>query len=223
MNLFDEIFQKDKEEICSINFISEQHRPIFEEVTNINLADQQLSSIAQFFIAPFIYINPNGVLHIPIGKEFIYEKLIEEVAPHFERIRKVTSGEQVQVMLENVKETSKENFLSVFNTGNINAIALDLYANGSASLETGSHTIKEYKVNLEAVTRTLGHDIVSIWNFFKHSFVQINGQLVLMPNNWNFDESFKDRITVQAFSSVCSSMTILVNTDNNLITSIFIN
>ncbi len=61
-----------------------------------------------------------------------------------------------------------------------------------------------------------------MWDFFEHTFVQANGGMAIIPSGWSFDESFKDRIAVQALARVCKEMIVTVNIENNLITSILI-
>ncbi|WP_428912134.1 hypothetical protein [Niallia sp. Krafla_26] len=83
-------------------------------------------------------------------------------------------------------------------------------------------TSKEYRVNLDFVRKTTNHDILSMWDFFEHTFVQAYGGMAILPSGWLFDESFKERVAIQSFASVCNEMTVTVNSDNNMITSVLI-
>src|SRR5699024_11187376 len=109
--------------------------------------------------------------------------------------------------VQNVRESSKTQFLDQLNNHRMNAIVNDIYANGSPCWRENFRS-KEYHVNLEVVKKSIDNDILSMWNFFEHSFVRAHGNLVILPSEWAFDESFKDRIAVQSFAGVCNSMTV---------------
>lgn len=146
--------------------------------------------------------------------------VIKEIAPHFNKVVKITTIEkQVIIRLQNVKESSKIHFLNLREEGKVNAIVNDIYSE-LASSWGGLFTPREYRVNLELVRKTANHDILPMWDFFKHTFVEAYGGMAIIPSEWSFDESFKDRIAVQSFASVCNEMTVTVNSEKNIITSI---
>lgn len=224
MKLFEEVaVPSSSEKYNSLSSeLPEHHRPIFEKVLVSSMTNLQLSSLEQFFLAPFVTKDPKGILHIPADEPFIYNMVIHEIAPHFQQIRKVDFGDHIQLMLENPTESSKENFFELMQNRNLNAIVCDLYV-GQPVEVVNPFPIKEYHVNLELVPKGIEHDIVSMWSFFERSFIRKNGEMVLLPNGWQFHDSFKDRVAIQAFASVCSAMRINVNTDDQAITSIFVN
>ncbi len=223
LDLFEEIRAKDYIQNPNLKFIKRVEPPkiVYEKLIVEEPYELQLSPLAQYFLAPFILIDSNGILDIPVMHNFIHDKVIREIAPHFNEISKVTSDNQVKLRLQNIRESSKTHFLNVFNNHRLNAIVNDIYGKGNTGWG-GNFTIREYKVNLEAIIKSVEHDILPLWDFFKDSFVLNTGYFVLIPSEWVFDESFKDRIAVRAFASVCNSMTITVNTENNTISSILI-
>ncbi|UJF35542.1 hypothetical protein [Paenibacillus hexagrammi] len=202
MKLFEEIdpTQSDDEDSNSKKTIHiNQARPQFENVVVNKSANQQLSSLAQFFIAPNILVDSNAIWHIPVSEEVIYNQVTKEIAPHFEKTSKVTNGNQVQIMLQNISESSRIMFMDLFSSNKINPIVLDLYSQATTSKQIMNNRVKSYKVNLQEVPRLIEHDIVHMWNFFESTFIKNGEYLIMMPNNWKFDDAFRERISVQAF------------------------
>jgi hypothetical protein len=222
--LFEEITIKELNEELSVNQKPQTSvkKMIFEDIVVVNPASQGFTSLVQYFIAPFVLIDSNAVLHIPISTKLIFNRAINEIAPHFIKTQKVTVGNQVQIMFQNLKKESMENFRYLQQQQKINPIVRELYKN-TQKVEAKTFETQIYKVNLNLVPKSLDFEILDMWNFFEQSFVQNNGALMLFQNQWEFNDSFKNWVTVRAFSSVCNSMKITVNKESNLISSVFIN
>ncbi len=221
MDLFEEIITKDSNENL---IIRSNHHPhvIYEKLNIEDHFDPQISSLAQYFIAPFILVGSNGILDIPVFDNDIQDIVFKEIAPHFSRVTKVTTNNNVMIRVQKIKHSSKIRFMNQLKDRSINSIVNDIYSQEATRWEE-NFTIREFKVNLEAVKKSRHNDILPMWNFFERTFVRAYENMVILPNRWAFNESFKDRIAVQSFASVCNSMTVIVNQDNNLITSILIN
>jgi hypothetical protein len=221
MDLFEEIIPIDSNENLKIR--SNNHpRVEYEKLYIEEPCERNISSLTQYFLAPFILVDSNGILDIPVFDNDIQNIVLKEIAPHFSRVTKVTINNNVNIRVQKIKESSKIRFLNQVNNRSINAIVNDIYLQESTRWE-GNFTIREYKVNLEAVKKLSDNDILPLWDFFYRTFVRAQENMVILPNGWAFNESFKDRIAVQSFASVCHSMTVIVNQENNLITSILIN
>lgn len=224
LDLFEEILSEEDIHNFEVEFNDNVEPPkvAFEKLVIDASSELIFSPLAQYFLAPFILIESNGILDIPFRSKFTYDKVLKEVATHFNKVIKITEDNQVTLSMQDVRESSKAYFLDLYNNNSLNAIVTDLFKNSS----TGWGEIfpaKEYKVNLEGVEKLVDHDIVTLWSFFKETFIINNGYFVLMPSGWAFDESFKDRIAVRTFAGMCNSMTITVNTESNTISSVFIN
>lgn len=225
MELFKEMYTRASDQDQTIGTFRKTERPrvVYEELLDNVTSKNNLSSLAQYFLAPFILIEPNGILDIPATDEFVHDKIVREIAPHFCEKQKISIGNRVTIRLKSVRENSKAEFLNLLNRNEINAIVKDLFACENSNWG-GSFTSKEYEVNLEAIEKKARQEIVSMWNFFERAFIQngMEGQLVLIPSGWEFNESFKDRISIRAFAGVCNSMTVTVNCENEMISSVFI-
>ncbi len=159
------------------------------------------------------------MLDILVMDPIIHDQVIKEIAPHFSGISKITAEDRVTLSMQNVIESSKTQFINLLNNHELNPIIADVY--GTCTAKWGGYfTIKEYKVNLTAVQKSVEYDVLTLWNFLKASFIHASGYFLVMPSEWEFDESFKERTAVQAFASVCNSMTITVNTETNTISSV---
>ncbi|WOV83068.1 hypothetical protein PGH26_08970 [Sporosarcina jeotgali] len=221
MNLFEEIQSNDNIETLDLEFNENSKPPkiVIEKLIVKKPCEQHLSPLAQYFLAPFVLIESNGVLDIPIMDRIIHDQVMEEIAPHFNGISKITADGQVMLSMQNVIESSTTQFINLLNNELLNPIVADVYGTSTAEWG-GDFTIKEYKVNLDAVQKLVEYDVHSLWTFFKASFISASGYFVVMPSEWEFDESFRERTAVQAFASVCNSMTITVNTETNTISSV---
>lgn len=224
MDLFEEITNNDIDSSPKIITTNNNSHPqiTYEKLVNEVCSEQKMSSLTQYLLAPFLLVDSNGILDIPIFDKTSESKVLKEIAPHFNKVEKITIDSQILIRVQKVREESKAQFLDLNKSNKINAIVKDIYADGNVDWEE-SFSIKEYKVNLEAISKTTGNDILSMWDFFEQSFVRANGDFVILPNGWDFDESFKNRITVQSFASVCKSMMVTVNQNSNKITSVFVN
>lgn len=223
LDLFEEVNSEEYIQNSEVEFNENVEPPkiIFEEIIIKAPSELQLSPLAQYFLAPFILIESNGMLDIPVRTKFIYNKVVNEIAVHFNKVSKVTDDNQVTLSMQDVRGSSKTYFLDLYNSNSLNAIVTDLYRKSSSGWG-GIFPIKEYKVNLRGVKKLVDHDILTLWSFFKETSVLGTGHFVLMPSEWAFDESFKDRIAVRAFAGVCNSMTITVNTESNTILAILL-
>ncbi|OPA75173.1 hypothetical protein BVG16_21445 [Paenibacillus selenitireducens] len=222
MELFEEIFHKQVDEEPAIN--SNKQEMIRPKIDRINAGDfdnnKELSPLCQFFIAQFISTDMNGVLYLPIVEEKYYRQIIEEIAPCFDMIRKVTKGNEVQIMLQTIKDNAKNKFLNLKVNNNLNPIVYDLY--NKETNEKSYSKIKRFNVTLDQISITNEYDIEGIWDFIYNTFMELNDCVILMPNEWSFDSSFKDHIAVRAFASVCKSMQVTVDCDNNKIVAIIL-
>lgn len=224
MDLFEEIVTNEIEQnpIIEIRKKIEYPKVVYEKFAIEELSGQQVSSIAQYLLAPFILVSSNGILDIPIVDDKTLDIVIKEIAPHFNKVVKITTNEkQAVIRLQHVREISKIHFMNLKESCKVNAIVNDIYSEGTSNWGE-IFTSKEYRVNLELVRKTANHDILSMWDFFEHTFVQTYGGMAIIPSGWSFDEFFKDRVAVQSFASVCNEMTVTVNSEKNIITSILI-
>ena len=224
MYLFEEIVTNDiaQNPIIEIREKIKHPKVVYDRLDIEEPSGQQISSIAQYYLAPFILVSSNGMLDIPIVDDKTLDIVIKDIAPHFNKVVKITTNEKLtDIRLQNVRESSKIHFMNLKENRKVNAIVNDIYSEGTSSWGE-TFTPKEFRVNLDLVRKTANHDILSMWDFFEHTFVQTYGGMAIIPSGWSFDESFKDRVAVQSFASVCNEMMITVNSENNFITSILI-
>lgn len=222
MQLFEEIEVKDVGQNPVLQFRENREPPIIvkEEIKEVPHAER-LSTLSQYFLAPFIFVSTNGILEIPIFHKEIEERILQELAPHFNKVTKIKIDNETQIKLQDIKDHSKLLFKKKVDNGKLNAIVSNIYSQGSIGGE-GNFTIKMYKVNLHLVQKLNDYDILSIWDFFKHSIVRAYGGFVILPMGWSFDDTFKERIAIQCFANVCNSMTVVVNENNNMISSVIL-
>ncbi|MDH5160314.1 hypothetical protein [Heyndrickxia oleronia] len=224
MNLFEEIIEKHYDlNIETLDNIGRRTPRMSSEKLEAKETNDQPSSLAQYIMAPFILVDSNGINDIPVFDKISQEVVLEEIAPHFSELKKITIDDQLFIRVQNVKESSKNSFLNLVKNNRLNKIVNDIYSNRNSSWPPDRFIAKEYKVNLEIIEKSFEPDILVLWDFFKRSFIKENGFMSILPSGWTFDESFKDRIAVRAFASVCNSMEIVVNEDNNTISSFRVN
>jgi|GEM_PF-6236478 len=218
MELFEEIqgIGGAEEDTGAVSFIQVKQasvRPRFEAVLADSLASGPMTALAQFFVAPIMWTDVHAVWHIPVREDGVYRQILCEIAPHFEKTTKVTTGEAVQVNLQGLREHSKSMFMSLVSDHRLHPIVEDLYARKADDEQMPAGRTKSYKVNLQAIAAHLPqeHAFRELWDFFKHTFIHHQEILILMPVNWTFDETFKDSVAIKAFAGVCTSMSVQVN------------
>ena len=138
MYLFEEIVTNEIEQtpIIKVRENNEHPNVEFEKLNIDESSGQEISSIAQYLLAPFILVSSNGMLDIPIVDDRTLDKVINEIAPHFIKVVKITTNErQVVIRLQNVRESSKIHFINLKEENSkINAIVNDIYLEGTSRL-----------------------------------------------------------------------------------------
>ncbi|WP_149094173.1 hypothetical protein [Paenibacillus terrae] len=213
MGLFEEVLAAApvEGEIKINRNLSKVDRPIFEIVDVQKFKGETLTPLMQFYIAPFITYDPNFVCDIPVSKPEIFKIALNEIAPHFEKVRVVRRGEETSLVVRNLKEESKLIFDELLKEGALNELVSDLY--GSKHDDSQDDNFTEYKVNLAEISTMKHNDSDSIIDFLKESTQDI----LLSPHNWLFENDFKEHIATRILANVCNSMKVTVNSQKNKI------
>ncbi len=136
MDLFEEIVTNviEQNSIIKIRENNEHIKVEYDKLETGEPSGQEISSIAQYLLAPFKLVSSNGMLDIPIKDKKALDKAIKEIAPHFNKVVKITTnGEQVLIILQNIREGSKILFMNLKENCKVNAIVNDIYSNGASS------------------------------------------------------------------------------------------
>ncbi|WP_313893274.1 hypothetical protein [Psychrobacillus sp.] len=100
----------------------------YEKLDIYESSGQEISSIAQYLLAPFILVSSSGILDIPINDYKTFNKIVKEIAPHFNKVVKITTDEnQIVIRLQNLRESSKVHFMNLKENRKINAVVSDIY------------------------------------------------------------------------------------------------
>jgi len=185
------------------------------------LINEELSSITQFILAPFLFVGTDGEFSIPFQDTKTEEMILSEIAPHFHIVRKINSGNEHYLTVKGIKESSLNKFSQLVEEGKMNPIVEDLYSPRNRSWG-GNFPSKEYRVNLDLINKSTKHEILNLWDFLKDTFLQANDGMAIVPSDWSFDESFKEKVAVQSFAGVCEEMIVTINCETNKIASIYI-
>ena len=150
MYLFEEIVTNDiaQNPIIEIREKVKHPKVVYDRVDIEELSGQQISSIAQYLLAPFILVSSNGMLDIPIVDDKTLDIVIKDIAPHFNKVVKITTNEKLtDIRLQNVRESSKIHFMNLKENRKVNAIVNDIYSEGTSTGEKHSH-----QKNLELIS-----------------------------------------------------------------------
>lgn len=87
-----------------------------------------ITIIAQFFIAIHTLFDLPIVTAIPITNDEVEEIVMEQIAIHFNTIQKIIINERLErIQLREIKEFSKNKFLEMSQTNQIHPIIKELY------------------------------------------------------------------------------------------------
>lgn len=110
-----------------------------------------------------------------------------------------------------------DQFLEFYNAKKCNKIIYELYPNGIIEMNFHNMEIEEYLINLELIDKIKDREINEFWNFIKETFIPAEREFVLWVDNWEFNDSIKDKFCIQAFANVCNQIKLLVDKKMNTI------
>ncbi|WP_178024041.1 hypothetical protein [uncultured Paenibacillus sp.] len=193
-------------------------RIMFDQITTTEL----LSPLSLFFMAPFIFFDSNGVHNIVFNDTSSYAKIIKEIACHFEKVLLIDWGNKKEITIQNLKLSSKKLFETQWVNKEISSVISDLYKNSHPTSRPVFEQVdpREYDVNLELINPINIKEVNEIWNFIAETYISNTNEFTFLPLNWTFDESFKNSISIRAFSGLCTSMYITVDHKTNIIRAV---
>lgn len=184
------------------------------------------SILSQFFVAPFIYLDKNGMHSIFFSDKLSYDTISKDIAYHFNTIQLINWGEYVEITLRSLKDESKKTFERMLNKGEISSFIIDFFKTEPAiitqpdNINTIAEKYKEFEVNLDLIDPIKDDEIGIIWEFISSTYINARGEYTFLPQNWIFNDNFKDLISIKAFASFCSSMYVTVDCRTNLILAV---
>ncbi|OMD10609.1 hypothetical protein [Paenibacillus odorifer] len=177
-----------------------------------------------FFISPFVLYADNSEISIPVIDSNTYKQGIEEIAGHFSKARKMTKGTSIELMLKDLKSSSRESFIDKFNAGKLPSFIIDIYgsdvSNKKKTVDLSTFDTKLLELDLEQVDKKFTHEVAEIWEFISSTFLKVQEYYLFIPCKWQCNEELKNHIAIQNFASVCEKIWFSVNVETNEITSV---
>ncbi|SFF13902.1 hypothetical protein SAMN04487969_11529 [Paenibacillus algorifonticola] len=219
MELFDEIHS------ASVHFSSGKPllRPKMERISN-KIRATDVSLLGLFIISPSVMKDRKTVVSIPLQYDSEYEEILNyEIIPHFENTLLAKYPDFQEYVLMNLRESSGILFRKMAGNHEIITSVGTLYETDSKQTAIENHhafNVKEYLVKLDFIHPIFSDEFNKIWTFLSKTYLLYQEAYVLLPDNWAFNELFKERLLIKQLASVCKEMRVTVNTDNNQIASI---
>lgn len=181
------------------------------------------SILSQFFVAPFIYFDKNGMHSIFFSDKLSYNVILKEIACHFNKIQLINWGEYAEITFRSLKDESKKIFEILLKEGEISSYITDFFKTEPAIITQPNNinmVTKQYEVNLDLINPIESNEIGEIWEFITRTYIKVRGEYTFLPQNWVFNDRFKDLTSIKAFANFCSFMYITVDCRTNLILAV---
>ncbi|NOV00842.1 hypothetical protein [Paenibacillus planticolens] len=188
----------------------------FQAIPPVDSASNEISPIAEYYIAPFIFRVPEICIIIPLTHINLNDDALRQLFCHFQNIHVVTSkGTPVELRLENLKPRSKELFTLLLSEKKINPFVLDLYQFHGEHTSSGDY--KYVRFNNESVNPSYEDAINPI---HIQEFDEICNHIKLIYSdkkyvhhypNWLFSDQLTNSIALSYFSTACKEVYLCVD------------
>lgn len=154
-----------------------------------------ISLLAEFFITPGLP-EDDFVVSIPITNKQVYDTVIDELTPHFNKIMGGFERDKLlKIYLSSLKESSRllmENKIK-------HPIIQSLYGH-TINI---NHFVSEkelFIVDTDKIPPYIDDSFSYIIDFINKSFIKNSGIIILQPSGWNFNANLIDEIALRYFA-----------------------
>ncbi|QSF43009.1 hypothetical protein [Paenibacillus tianjinensis] len=181
-----------------------------------------LTLLGKFFVSPFILYGENSEISIPIIDADIEKIVVEEIAGHFLKVRKITKGNLIEITLKDVKPSSREKFVN--SAKDMPPMIIDIFgsnfSNKEKKVNLTNYRTKQIELDLGKINKISDDQTSEIWDFISSTFLKVEPYFLFKPSNWECNEELKNHIAIKNFASVCKKIWFNVNLETNEITSV---
>ncbi|WP_088043361.1 hypothetical protein [Bacillus sp. EAC] len=189
-----------------------------------------ITIIAQFFIAIHTLFDLPIVTAFPITNEEVEEIVMEQIAIHFNKIQKIIINNRLErIQLMEIKDFSKNKFLEMSRFNQIHPIIRELYFSSEIiPLEHNFLTFRENKKRYQVLNEKIGipsqadSSFLDVIMFIKKSFgvsKEDNHTSVISPAGWKIKNDIKKLESIKLFSQYFN-LELIVDSDNGQILAI---
>jgi hypothetical protein len=177
-----------------------------------------ISSLSQFFIAPYVMISKNIHTEVPVNE--ISLPIIEnELLPHFHDSKYVYNDDVLTgVILGNLNALSENLFNEQFEKKQLNPLIFDLYYYKEEPVRFRDfESIKEYKIIENSLENYISNEFNEYWEFMKISFLKGNNLILITPIGWILKDDLQNSLILRALSSSGAEVSLFVNEKLNTV------
>ncbi|MGG2028000.1 hypothetical protein AB1282_20065 [Gottfriedia sp. S16(2024)] len=200
------------------------------KIVQIDKKRNDITIIAQFFIAIHTLFDLPLVTAIPITNDEVEEIVMEQIAVHFNKIQKIVINDRLErIQLREIKDFSKYKFLEMSRYNQIHPIIRELYFSSDIiPLEHNFLTFREnkklYQVLNEKIEIPFQTDssFLDVIKFIKKSFgvsEEDNHTFVISPAGWKLRNEIKNLESIKLFSKYFN-LELIVDNENSQILSL---
>lgn len=177
----------------------------------------EISTICQFFLSSILLGNDDTfVTVIPVPNKEILQQIIQEIAPHYEKVLLQYEDDNVScINLSKVKKSSKEKFLSQFSDNVAVTIFSELYKERNSSNSTLKKSLKYFLVNKEKIQPLLSKEVEEIATFFFSTYLNKSSFLPLIPYGWYVNNELQYSPFIRSFISYFEKVILIVDENDN--------
>lgn len=202
------------------------------EIKRVHIDNEvnEITIIAEFFIAQHTLFDLPLVTAIPITNVEVEEIVMEQIAIHFNKIQKIfinDSLERIQMM--EIKEISKKKYLEMVQTNKVHPIIKEIYFSSDITpLEHNHLTFREYKKRYVIINEKIeiptkvDSSFLEVINFIKKSFgvsKDNDHTFVILPTGWILRNEMKNLKSIKVLNQYFN-LELIVDTEVGQILSI---
>ncbi|MBP1963506.1 hypothetical protein [Paenibacillus aceris] len=198
----------------------------FQAIPPLDIANNELSPIAEYYIAPFIFLVPEMCLIIPLTHINLNDDALRQLLCHFQSIHVVTSkGNPVELRLENLNPKSKEKFTLLMSENKINPFVLDLYQFHGVHTASGDFKYVRFNQSINPTYEDSIHSIHiqefdEIWSHIRQIYSE--KKYVYLCPNWLFSDQLSNSIALNYFSTACKEVYLSIDNTTSHINGIIL-
>ncbi|MFD3449456.1 hypothetical protein ACFDTO_33295 [Microbacteriaceae bacterium 4G12] len=179
-----------------------------------------ISVIAQLFIAPHLLYGEYCLTAIPITSKEMEERVEREIAIYFNKIQKIYVDRKIErFQFQKLKDTSRDQFQEMLQGNLIHSVVKELYflaekeplENQISKQQVRYKVVKEY---LPAPT-TLDPDFLHAMHLIENTICKVEQSFALLPIGWKLKEELREFETLKVFSALFDSVFLTVNPETN--------
>lgn len=177
----------------------------------------EISTVSQFFLSSILLgTDDTFITGIPVPNKEILQQIIQEIAPHYEKVLLVYEDDKASnINLSTIKKSSKEKFLSQLSDNVGVSIFSELYKAIDSSNPRQKKKLKYFLINKEKIQPLFSNEVEEIANFFYATYLKDSSFIPLVPYGWYVNNELQYSLFIRSFISYFEKVILVVDENDN--------